>query len=112
MTRKLKELIENAPIKQIGWFGSFMFYPLGKYDGFFKENGYQRMMSFGFSEEDKKWYVIGDQADVFCILSQNINSFNLDISTEYKIPRIWFDKPIYIDNAFNLSTIMGKIGGK
>ena len=68
MTKELKDLIENAPIKQIGWFEMFMFVPIGKYDGFFKANGYQRMITFGFSTEDKKWYIIGDQSDVFCLL--------------------------------------------
>ena len=112
MTKKLKDLVENAPIKQIGWFDMFMFVPIGEYNGFSKKNGYQRMISFGFSKEDGKWFIIGDQSDVFCLLSQNIKNFNLDIPNDYKIPRIWFDKPIYIDNCLNLSTIIGNIGGE
>ena len=35
-------------------------------------------------------------------------AFNLDIPTEYGVPCIWFDKPIYIDNSLGTSNVFGE----
>lgn len=105
MTEELKKLIEKAPYKPIGEFDSLMFISNGIYDGFWGKNGYDNVLIMGCS--DKKWYKVSDYGDVFNIYETKM-SFNLDIPTEYGVPRIWFDKPIYIDNSLDTSAVVGE----
>lgn len=105
MNDKLKELIKKASCKPVGYFTSLMFISNGKYDGFWKENGYDNILILGYS--DGEWYRVSEYGDVFNIYRTLMN-FNLDIPTEYGVPRIWFDEPIYIDNSLELSSVVGK----
>ena len=104
-TDKTKELIEKSQYKPEGWFTSLMFVSNGVYNGFWGKNGYDNILILGFS--DGKWYIVSKYGDVFNIYNSLMN-FNLDIPTEYGVPRIWFDKPIYIDNSIDISSVVGK----
>ena len=106
MRKALKELILEAELKTKGYFSTLLFVSDGGYDGFFGPNGYDSMLVLGISAEDGMWYRIGKGHDVFYIYKTN-GSFNLDIPSEYGVPRIWFDRPIYIDNDIPISTLTG-----
>lgn len=110
MTDKLKELIEKAPVKRKGTFKNFMIVSNGAYDGFFGKNGFDSIILLGFDVETKEYVKITDYADVFDIFNVGEHiGFNLDIPTEYGIPRIWFGKPVHIDNELNTSTVIGEV---
>ena len=106
MTDKLKELIENAPIKRSGVFTFFMLVPTGeKYDGFWGENGYNKCLLLGQCDGDDTWYKITDYADA--ISFGLMHSVSFDIPTEYNTVRFWFNEPIRMNNDLNLSQIQG-----
>lgn len=113
MTEELKNLIENAPIKRKGRFENLMIVSNGKYDGFWGENGYNRIILLGHEPMDEQWYKITEQADVFHIINckeLGFFSFNMDIPELYEVPRIWFcGYLIEIDNELNIDTIAGNL---
>jgi hypothetical protein len=110
MTDKLKELIENAPVKRKGTFKNLMIVSNGAYDGFWGENGFNSIILLGLDVETKSYVKVTDYADVFDIFNvgEHIN-FNLDIPTEYGVPRISFSKPVCIDNELNISSVVGEV---
>lgn len=83
-----------------------MFVSDGEYDGFYGPNGFDSMLILGVS--DGGWYKIARGPDVFFIY-KTTGCFNLDIPSEYGVPRIWFDIPIYIDNDVPLSSLVGEL---
>lgn len=110
MTDKLKELIQKAPIKRKGTFKSFLIVSNGVYDGIFGINGFNSIILLGFDIDKKEYVKITDYADIFYIYNVGENvSFNLDIPTEYGVPRIYFGRPITIDNEINISSVNGRV---
>lgn len=110
MKKALKELIEQSTWKRKGVFQNLIFISNGKYDGFWGSNGYDNLLILGFDVDDKKYYKITDSADVFNIMDLgNKVTFNLEIETKLGVPRIWFTRPIYIDNEVNISTVTGEL---
>ena len=118
MTEALKALIENAPVKTVGVFRSFLLVSNGKYDGLWGANGFNNILIFGKIYEegnkiplDDTWYKISAYGDVFSIMTGlngvPLHGFHMDIPEEYEVPRIWFDAPISIDNAMQISTVIG-----
>ena len=107
MTDKLKKLIEEAPCIHSGKFGAFMIIPNGQYDGFWGVNGYDNILILARPLKEDKWYKLATEADVFFVCDHDRSSFNLDIPTEYGVPRIWFDKPIEIDYSIPTASVIG-----
>lgn len=105
MTDKLKELIEKATYKPIGDFSSLMFVSNGEYDGFWGKNGYDNVLILGYEKDE--WYKISEYGDAFCIGLGSMG-FDLDIPSDYGIPRICFHKLIHIDAHEKLSTVFGE----
>lgn len=110
INEKLKDLIDNAEVVTKGTFKTLMFLSAGKYDGFWGENGYDNILILGYDMLKNTWVIISDYGDVFMIykLSDRIN-FNIDIPSEYGIPRIWFSRPVRIDNTLGVSSVVGEI---
>lgn len=113
MTKALKELIENAPVLRKGKFSCFLIVPNGVYNGFWGSNRFCNIMLFGF--KDDKWYKIADHDDVFNICDdykggyrRRYQTFSLDIPKEYKVPRIWFSNPVYVDYTLEISSVSGE----
>lgn len=50
-------------------------------------------------------------ADAFIVkdLEDRCPTFNLDIPSEYGVPRIWFERPIEIDYRVPTSSVMGYV---
>lgn len=110
MKKALKDLIEQSPWKRKGVFRNLMLVSNGVYDGFWGKNGYNNILILGFDVDDNKYYKITESADVFNIMDiPERNTFNVEIPTEYGVPRIWFTHPIYIDNEVAISTVTGEI---
>lgn len=107
MRKKLKELIDTAPIKKVGYFSYLMIVPNGKYNGFWGVNGYQNIMLFGREKKDGVWYKISEYADKIDIWNLRDEHFELDIPSDYNVPVIWFRRPIYIDYSLEVSNING-----
>lgn len=109
MTDELKKLIEEAPFIHSGKFNSFMVVPNGQYDGFWGVNGYDNILILARPYEEDKWYKLATAADVFNVYdyTQTCSSFNLDIPSEYGVPRIWFGKPIEIDYPIPTANVIG-----
>ncbi len=106
MTDALKALIENAPIRPVGFFQKLMFVSNGIYDGFYGINGYDNILILGLS--NGKWCKISEYGDKFDIYTDKMG-FNLDIPTEYGVPCIWFNEPVFIDNSLGLSSVVGEL---
>lgn len=98
MTDELKKLIEDAPFIHSGKFAAFMVVPNGQYDGFWGVNGYDNILILARPWKEDKWYKLATEADMFSIYdyTEKYSSFNLDIPSQYNVPRIWFNKPIEI----------------
>ncbi len=109
MTDKLKEIIENAPIKTKGRFRCLFFLSNGEYDGFWGKNGYDNIFVFGFDDDMEEWCKVAAYADKFDIFESG-RSFNLHIPHDLGIPVIWFDEYVYIDNTLGLSNVVGRLG--
>lgn len=109
MTDKLKNILENAPVKTRGNFRFLFFLSNGEYDGFWGKNGYDNILIFGYDVELEKWCKIAAYADKFDVFNVK-GTFNLDIPHDLGIPVIYFDKPVYIDNSLMLSNVIGRIG--
>ncbi len=109
MTGKLKEIIENAPVKTRGAFRCLFFLSNGEYDGFWGKNGYDNISVFGYDDDLQEWCKVADYADKFDIFKVGGN-FNLHNPHDLGVPVIWFDKPVYINNTLMLSNVVGKIG--
>lgn len=107
MTDELKKLIEEAPHIHSGKFATFMIVSNGQYDGFWGVNGYDNILILARPWRKDKWYILSTEADVFSVWY--CSSFNLDIPSEYGVPRIWFDKPIEIDYKLKISSVMGYV---
>lgn len=114
MTDELKKLIEEAPHIHSGKFGSFMVVPNGQYDGFWGINGYDNILILARPWREDKWYKLATEADVFIVkdLEDRCPTFNLDIPSQYGVPRIWFERPIEIDYRVPTSTVMGYVKEK
>lgn len=106
MTDKLKEIIENAPVKKAGTFVALMFIPNGEYNGFWGHNGYDNMLILGqeHHREGGKWYKIATSADVFQMA--NYESVSIDIPTELGVPVLFNPEGIEIDNSLELSGVL------
>lgn len=106
MTDKLKEIIENAPIKKKGKFVALMFISNGEYNGFWGFNGYDSMLVLG--QEDNRsegtWYKVATTADVFQAVK--LESVSIDIPSDLGVPVMFFHEPIEIDNCLDLSSIL------
>lgn len=112
MKKALKELIDNAPAISSGDFSAFMFVSNGVYDGFWGKNGYDNIIVLVKLCNDSTWYKLADGADKFDIFPMVdsgllMRNFNLDIPSEYGVPRIWFDVPIHIDYRIPTSNVIG-----
>ena len=108
MIDKLKELIDNAPFRPVGTFDKLMFVSTGIYDGFWGVNGYDNILILGWERETGQWYKVSDYGDKFDIFKTG-EGFNLDIPTDYGVPCIWFNKPIFIDNTLGVSNVVGEL---
>lgn len=111
MTDELKKLIEDAPFIHSGKFASFMVVPNGQYDGFWGVNGYDNILILARPWNEDKWYKLATEADVFSVrdYENHCPTFNLDIPSQYGVPRIWFERPIEIDYTIPTSTVMGYV---
>lgn len=109
MTDKLKNILENAPVKVRGKFRCLFFLSNGEYNGFWGKNGYDNILIFGYDDEQEEWCKVAAYADKFDIFKIE-GTFNLHIPNDLGIPVIWFDKPVYIDNILMLSNVFGRIG--
>lgn len=108
MIDKLKELIENAPTIQGGVFQFFLIVSNGIYDGFWGENGYNNIIILAKKPKSDVWYKLCEEADKFTIFNiTEKQTFNLDIPSDYGVPRIWFHKPIKIDYSVPTADIFG-----
>lgn len=106
MTDELRKLIDNATFRPVGTFDRLMFVSTGIYDGFWGINGYDNILILGGIGDT--WYKVSDYGDKFDIYKTGAG-FNLDIPTEYGVPCIWFNRPIYIDNTLGVSSVVGKL---
>ena len=106
MTDKLKEIIENAPVKKTGTFVALMFIPNGEYNGFWGQNGYDNILLLGqeHHREGGKWYKIATSADVFQMA--HYESVSIDIPTELGVPVLFVPEGIEIDNSLELSSVL------
>lgn len=106
MTDKLKEIIENAPVKKKGTFVALMFIPNGEYNGFWGHNGYDNILILGQEEhrEGGNWYKIATSADVFHLY--RYESVSIDIPTELGVPVLFNPEGIEIDNNLELSDVL------
>lgn len=116
MTEELEKLIKTAPNISSGTFREFLIVPTNEaYGGFWGKNGYDNILILArlYSKGDDTWYKLCAGADIFYVYDtyKQINcGFNLDIPTEYGVPRIWFNVPIEIDGLnMNPSAIIGKV---
>ena len=109
MTDELKKLIAEAPIIHSGKFAAFMIVPNGQFDGFWGVNGYDNILILARPWNEDKWYKLATAADVFDVYdyTRTCSSFNLDIPTQYGVPRIWFCKPIEIDYFIPTANVIG-----
>lgn len=115
MTEELTKLIENASHIHKGEFAAFMFVPNGQYDGFWGVNGYDNIMILARPWNEDEWYILSTEADVFNIYDYTKTSigFNLDIPSQYGVPRIWFDnKPISIEYGIPTANVIGYVVSK
>lgn len=106
MNEKLKELVENAPVKRKGFFRNFLIATDGVYTGFWsegQENKYGNIILLGWDGETKRYCKISDNADSLVIFKGEV--VNFDILAEYEAVRFWLHKAVYIDNTLNLSTL-------
>lgn len=108
MTDKLRKLIDNATFRPVGTFDKLMFVSNGTYDGFWGVNGYDHILVLGWERKTNTWYRISAYGDKFDIYKTGAG-FNLDIPTEYGVPCIWFNRPIYIDNTLGVSSVVGEL---
>lgn len=107
MTDKLKEIIENAPVKKAGTFVALMFIPNGEYNGFWGHNGYNNILILGREYNRKDggtWYKIATSADVFQMA--HYESVSIDIPTELGVPVLFVPEGIEIDNTLELSKVL------
>lgn len=109
MTDKLKNILENAPVKVRGKFRCLFFLSNGEYNGFWGKNGYDNILIFGYDDEQEEWCKVAAYADKFDIFKIE-GTFNLHIPNDLGVPVIWFDKPVHIDNTLMLSNVFGRIG--
>lgn len=109
MTDELKKLIEDAPFIHSGKFSAFMVVPNGQHDGFWGVNGYDNILILARPWNEDKWYKLATEADIFNVYDYNRTcvAFNLDIPSEYGVPRIWFDRPIEIYYDIPTSNVIG-----
>lgn len=82
MTEQLKDLIANAPHKDVGIFTALMFVSNGKYDGFWGENGYDNLIILGYEIVSKEWVLITDYGDVFFLPIYNLKSTQFSVDTK------------------------------
>lgn len=108
MTDQLKYLIENAPPREKGAYDKLMFVSNGIYDGFWGENGYDHILILGWVRKTNKWFKVSEYGDKFDIFRADA-WFNLDIPSEYGVPCIWFDRPVYINNELGVSNVVGEL---
>lgn len=98
MTDAFKELVKNAPVRQKGYFDRFMFASNGIYDGFWGKNGFDNIILLGQAADDKVWYRIACEVDVFNIaFKEPHTSVSIDIPSEFGVPCLFFHKPICIN---------------
>lgn len=115
MTEQLNELIKTAPIKKKGDFQRLMFIPDGKYDGFWGKNGYENMIVFGQDASDEKWYRITSRNCRVDVFQTFFNSpamshiTSVDIPSEFKVPNLFFNKPIHINFEIEISAVIGHV---
>lgn len=114
MTDELTKLIKDAPYIHSGRFSGFMIVPNGTYDGFWGVNGYDNILILAQPWKEDKWYKLATEADKFNIFDFKGHhaTFNLDIPSEYGVPRIWFDTPIEIDYSIPTSDVIGYVKGR
>lgn len=105
MTDKLKEIIENAPVKKAGTFVALMFIPNGEYNCFWGHNGYDNILILGQEDhrEGGNWYKIATSADVFQMA--HYDYISIDIPTELGVPVLFAPEGIEIDNSLELSSV-------
>lgn len=108
MRKALKEIIDTAEERSVGYFDLLMFVSNGIYNGFWGKNGYDKILILGYVRSELKWFIISRDDDVFSIYQLN-GTFNLDINSEYGVPTIWFNKPVYIDDSMHLSSVIGEL---
>lgn len=112
MKKALKELIEGAEVRKVGYFDLLMFVSNGVYDGFWGKNGYDKILILGYDKNEEKWYKVSDNGDIFNIYRVGYNSFDVEIDSRFGVPTIWFNKPVYIDNSMELSSVTGALRGR
>ena len=90
-----------------------MVVPNGQYDGFWGVNGYDNILILARPWGEDDWYILSTEADVFSVYdTSKYTSFNLDIPTEYGVPRIWFNAPVEINYEIPTANVMGEITEK
>lgn len=104
MTDKLKEIIENAPVKKKGTFAALMFIPNGECNGFWGHYGYDNILLLG--REGGTWYKIATSANVF--LMEHYSMFSIDIPTELVVPVLFSPEGIEIDNSLEPTSVLAK----
>lgn len=109
MTEKLKEIVENATVKRKGTFNRFLVISNGEYNGFWGKNGFDALKLFGYDVKENEWFLISDSADVFCMFSENISYFSVDIPSDLGVPTFFTGTPIEVDNTLNLSSVNGEV---
>lgn len=112
MTDELTKLIKDAPYIYSGKFSMFMIVPTNEiYDGFWGVNGFDNILILAKPWKEDKWYKLTTSVDKFTIFDfkNHHATFNLDIPSEYGVPRIWFDTPIEIDYSIPTSDVMGYV---
>ena len=115
MRKELKELIEKAEHVPCGYFGMIMIVAGEAYEGFFGANQYHNIIILGvlwndMNKDVRSWKKICEYGDVLYIFDQlsfpKSANISLDIPLEYGVPRIWFGRPIYIDQRIPVSSII------
>lgn len=104
MTEKLKEIIEKAVHKDSGTFNEFLIVPTGeKYDGFWGENGFDKMILLAKQRDEKDYCILTNYSDSFHLIK--IYSVNFDIPSDLNCVRVFLDKPIEINSV--ASSVIG-----
>ena len=104
MTEKLKEIINNAIPKSSGTFNEFLIVTTGaKYDGFWGENGFDKMVLLAKKRGEKDYCILTDYSDSFHLI--DIYSVNFDIPSDLNCVRVFLDESIEINGV--ASSIIG-----
>lgn len=107
MTERLKEIIENAVYKDSGIFNEFLIVPTGaKYDGFWGENGFNKMVLLARQRGEQDFCILTDYSDSFHLIK--IHSVNFDIPSDLNCVRVFLDESIEFHGVASSVIAYGK----